>query len=121
MPDNLQLNAIVEGHAGLEGRDLVAAVIRNAPGRVALLSSFGAESSVLLHMVSEIQPDLPVLFLDTLKLFPDTISYREQLSRELGLTNVQNITPDTDDLIRLDSDGTLNQIDKDGCCHIRKT
>ena len=121
MQDSEQLNAIVEGHAGLESRDLVAAVIRNAPGRVALLSSFGAESSVLLHMVSEIKPDLPVLFLDTLKLFPDTIAYREQLARELGLTNVKNITPARDDLIRLDHDGTLHSRDKDACCHIRKS
>ena len=121
LDDAAQLNAIVEGHAGLEGRELVSAVIRNAKGRVALLSSFGAESSVLLHMVSEIQPDLPVLFLDTLKLFPDTIAYREQLARELGLTNVQNIVPDTDDLIRVDANGILHQQDKDACCHVRKT
>lgn len=119
--DAAQLNAIVEGHAGLEGRELVSAVIRNAKGRVALLSSFGAESSVLLHMVSEIEPNLPVLFLDTLKLFPDTIAYREQLARELGLTNVQNIVPDKDDLIRVDANGFLHQIDKDACCNVRKT
>ncbi len=121
MPDNKHLNDIVESYAGLEGRQLVNAAVQHHPGRVALLSSFGAESSVLLHMVSEIAPDLPVLFLDTEKLFPETLHYRDQLVRELGLTNLQNIHPDADDIARVDPDGILNTFDKDLCCHFRKT
>jgi phosphoadenosine phosphosulfate reductase len=124
MPDDVRigdLNAIVESYAGLEGRQLISAAIKNHPGRVALLSSFGAESSVLLHMVSEIAPDLPVLFLDTEKLFPETLAYRDQLVRELGLTNLQNIHPDPEDIARVDPDGILNTFDKDLCCHFRKT
>lgn len=115
------LNNIVESYAGLEGRQLISSVIKNHSGRVALLSSFGAESSVLLHMVSEIAPNLPVLFLDTEKLFPETLAYRDQLVREFGLTNLQNIHPDPDDLARVDPDGVLNTFDKDLCCHFRKT
>ncbi len=121
MPDNKHLNDIVESYAGLEGRQLINAAVKHHPGRVALLSSFGAESSVLLHMVSEIAPDLPVLFLDTEKLFPETLHYRDQLVRELGLTNLQNIHPDADDIARVDPDGILNTFDKDLCCHFRKT
>jgi phosphoadenosine phosphosulfate reductase len=124
MPDDVRisdLNNIVESYAGLEGRQLIATAIRNHPCRIALLSSFGAESSVLLHMVSEIAPDLPVLFLDTEKLFPETLHYRDQLVRELGLTNLQNINPDPDDIARVDPDGILNTFDKDLCCHFRKT
>ncbi len=124
MPDDLRmshLNNIVESYAGLEGRQLIATAIRNHPGKVALLSSFGAESSVLLHMVSEIAPGLPVLFLDTEKLFPETLAYRDQLVRELGLTNLQNIHPDPEDIARVDPDGILNTFDKDLCCHFRKT
>jgi phosphoadenosine phosphosulfate reductase len=124
MPDDastLNLNNIVESYAGLEGRQLIATAIKNHPGRVALLSSFGAESSVLLHMVSEIAPDLPVLFLDTEKLFPETLAYRDQLVRELALTNLRNIHPDPDDIVRVDPDGILNTFDKDLCCHFRKT
>jgi phosphoadenosine phosphosulfate reductase len=116
-----QLNAIIEDSAGLEGRDLMANVIRNNRGRVAVLSSFGAESAVLLHMASEIDPDIPVLFLDTEKLFPETLAYRAKLTREFGLTNVRDLRPDAEDLIQRDVDGTLNQRDKDLCCHIRKT
>ncbi len=124
MPDDQRisnLNNIVESYAGLEGRQLIAAVIKNHPGRVALLSSFGAESSVLLHMVSELAPDLPVLFLDTEKLFPETLLYRSQLVRELGLTQLINIHPDPEDIERVDPDGFLNTFDKDLCCHFRKT
>jgi phosphoadenosine phosphosulfate reductase len=121
MQDENQLNSIVENYAGLEGRQLIAAVVKNHPGRVALLSSFGAESSVLLHMISEIAPDLPVLFLDTEKLFPETLAYRDHLVRELGLRNLQNIHPDAEDIQRVDPDGVLNTFDKDLCCHFRKT
>jgi phosphoadenosine phosphosulfate reductase len=116
-----ELNSIVEGYAGLEGRELIRAVVKNHLGRVALLSSFGAESSVLLHMVSEIDPDLPVIFLDTEKLYQETLDYRDQLVRELGLTNLIDVHPDEEDLQRVDPDGILNSFDKDLCCHFRKT
>jgi phosphoadenosine phosphosulfate reductase len=121
MLDDKRLNAIVESYAGLEGRDLIRAAIKGHPGKVALLSSFGAESSVLLHMVSEIAPELPVIFLDTEKLFPETLAYRDQLTRELGLTNIIHVKPDAEDLDRMDPDGILHSFDKDLCCHFRKT
>lgn len=114
-------NDIVEQYAGIEGRDLVRRVLADHPGRVALLSSFGVESSVLLHMVSEVAPDLPVIFLDTLKLFPETLAYRDRLVRELGLTDVRIITPNNGDLNRTDPECDLHTYDKDLCCHIRKT
>lgn len=121
MPDSASFNNLVENYAGLEGRDLIKTAVRNHAGKVALLSSFGAESSVLLHMVSEIEPDMPVLFLDTEKLFPETLLYRDKLVQELGLSNVITLSPDAGDLAKLDADGFLNQRDKDACCHIRKT
>lgn len=121
MPDSLFSNAVVEQYAGIEGRDLIAQVARDYAGRVALLSSFGAESSVLLHMVSEVAPDLPIIFLDTQKLFPETIAYRDQLVRELGLSNLQIVSPDEADLARTDPAGSLSSRDTDLCCHIRKT
>ena len=121
MPDNLKFNAIVERYAGIEGRDLIAQVARDYAGRVALLSSFGAESSVLLHMLSEVAPDVPVLFLDTGKLFDETIRYRDQLVREFGLTDLRIIAPDEADIARTDPQGDLHGRDTDLCCHIRKT
>ncbi len=115
------LNQTVEHYAGIEGRNLVARVIADHPCRTALLSSFGAESAVLLHMVSEVAPGLPVIFLDTQKLFPETLDYRDRLIRELGLTDVRSVAPDASELARADSDGTLHQRNADQCCHIRKT
>ncbi len=121
MQDDFALNAFVEANAGLEGRDLIRTVVREFPGRVAALSSFGAESSVLLHMISEVAPALPIVFLDTGKLFDETILYRDQLVREFGLTDVRIVQPDPSDLKQLDSDGELHKKDTDLCCHVRKT
>ena len=89
-------------------------------GKIALVSSFGAESAILLHMASEIDPNIPVIFVDTGKLFPETIAYRDQLAQRFGLTNIQTVSPD-DSLIHLkDPNGNLWETDTDGCCHIRK-
>jgi phosphoadenosine phosphosulfate reductase len=121
MPDDSRTREFVEGFAGLEGRELIKAVVATFGKRVALVSSFGAESAVLLHMASEVAPDLPIIFLDTGKLFPETLAYRNQLITELGLTDVRTIHPDTNDLTATDPDGILHQSSTDGCCHIRKT
>ena len=121
MPDDGSHRSQIETYAGLEGRDLIKAVIANHPGRVALVSSFGAESSVLLHMVSEVDRLLPVIFLDTEKLFPETLAYRDQLTAELGLTDVRTIHPDANDLKIWDADGELHKASTNQCCHIRKT
>jgi phosphoadenosine phosphosulfate reductase len=110
-----------ETYAGLDGRDLIKAVVRDYAGRAALVSSFGAESSVLLHMVSEIDAGLPIIFLDTEKLFPETLDYRDALIAELGLTNVRVVRPDPNDVKIWDPDGDLNRQSTDQCCHIRKT
>ena len=100
MPDNVIDNSVVERYAGLEGRDLITSILRDYPDHTALVSSFGAESAVLLHMVSEVDPDLPVVFLDTGKLFQETLDYRDRLIAELGLTNVRSVKPDSFDLER---------------------
>ena len=85
-------------------------------GRVALVSSFGAESVVLLHMVALIDPALPVLFLETGMLFPETLTYQQEVSATLGLTDVRLIRP-----FPGDEDGTLHLRDTDACCNLRKT
>jgi phosphoadenosine phosphosulfate reductase len=102
------------------------AVLRQAvtellPGDLAIVSSFGADSSVLLHMVSEVDKTLPVYFLETGKHFPETLEYVETLKRQLGLTNVIALHPDAKDIERFDPAGDLWETDPDSCCHIRKT
>jgi phosphoadenosine phosphosulfate reductase len=113
--------SIFENYAGLEGRQLLGPILRDFRGRAAVVSSFGAESSVLLHMVAEVDPATPVIFLDTGKHFWETLSYRSMLIDKLGLTGVRSIEPDAVDLASTDPDGLLHKSDADLCCHIRKT
>ena len=88
-------------------------------GRTALVSSFGAESVVLLHMVAITDKRLPVLFIDTEMLFTETLVYQQEVSERLGLTNVQIIR--AADATSRDPDGTLHKTDPDACCALRKT
>jgi phosphoadenosine phosphosulfate reductase len=88
--------------------------------KLALVSSFGAESAVLLHLVSKVKPDMPVLFLDTGMLFGQTLDYRRQLAAKLGLTDVRDLRPAYHDLATGDPEAKLWQTDTDACCEIRK-
>lgn len=90
-------------------------------GRIALVSAFGAESVVLLHLVSVMDPTLPVLFIDTEMLFPETLGYQAEVAQKLGLTNVKVIRPDPTAVFARDNDGLLHQSDPDACCNLRKT
>ena len=96
------------------------AIHRQFPGRIALVSSFGAESVTLLHLVASVDPGIPVIFLETGKHFAQTISYRKKLARDLGLTNVRDVTPDIRELSEEDPDGELWRTDPDACCTLRK-
>ncbi len=115
-----RIDALRLTYGGARPRDVLAGVHAEFPGQVALISSFGADAAVLLHMVSEIDRAFPVLMLDTLMLFQETLDYQRELVGILGLTNVRNLRPDPADLLREDPDDTLNRRDTDGCCDIRK-
>ena len=109
-------------HAESKAEVLLEDVIRQQyPGAVALVSSFGAESAVLLHMVARIDPTTPVLFLETGMLFAETLAYQRELAARLGLADVRLIRPEPADLAADDPDGTLHCDNADGCCFIRKT
>lgn len=102
-----------------------AAVLRYAvttlfPGQIALTSSFGADSAVLLHMLSTVDRAVPVLFLDTGKLFPETLTYRDRLVGRFGLRNVRSVTPLQTTLEAEDPDDFLWSSDPDRCCAVRK-
>ena len=90
-------------------------------GRVALVSSFGAESVVLLHLLSVISPHTPVLFIDTQMLFAETIAYQKTLAEKLYLTDIRRLSPDPAQVAMEDPDGTLHQFNTDACCALRKT
>ncbi|MDB5613591.1 MAG: phosphoadenylyl-sulfate reductase [Devosia sp.] len=91
------------------------------PGDLAIVSSFGADSAVLLHLVAQVDPSMPVYFLQTGKHFTETLDYVETLKKHLGLINVHAIHPSPDDVKRFDPTGNLWETDPDSCCHIRKT
>ena len=106
---------------GTDTVDMLTSVLREGlAGDVAVVSSFGAESAVLLHLVAQISRDLPVLFLDTGKHFAETIAYRDTLVSHLGLTNLQIISPDSETIRKRDESGLRWSYDPDGCCEIRK-
>ena len=90
-------------------------------GPVALVSSFGAESVVLLHMIAEIDKATPVIFLDTEMLFPETLIYQREVAVHLGLTDVRIASPDRGEVLTEDVDGILHLADTDACCDLRKT
>jgi phosphoadenosine phosphosulfate reductase len=100
---------------------LARAVDEQFKGKIALVSSFGIESTILLHAISEIDRTVPIIFLDTGKLFPETLAYRDRLVAYLGLTDVRSVRPSGAQLAAWDPDGRLWEKDADLCCAIRKT
>ncbi len=114
-----RLNDRYRHHAAIEV--LRRAVTDPDLGQVALVSSFGAESVVLLHMVSRVAPGLPVLFIDTQMLFPETLAYQQKVAERLSLTNVQVITASEAEIAAHDPEGTLHKVNPDACCDFRKT
>ncbi|MEJ8574389.1 phosphoadenylyl-sulfate reductase [Microbaculum marinum] len=106
---------------GASAQDLITYTLKElAPGRTSVVSSFGADSAVLLHLVSRIAPDTPVIFLETGKHFPETLAYREELVERLGLTDVRIARPEPARLRALDPGGNLFDRNSDLCCAIRK-
>ena len=89
-------------------------------GRTAAVSSFGAESAVLLHMIAAIDRDVPVIFTNTQKMFGETLAYRDTLAETLGLTDLRVYRPDPRLLAAKDATGLRWSYDPDGCCAIRK-
>ncbi len=115
---------VAELNRAFAGADPVAVlgrVLADHPGRAATVSSFGAESVVLLHLLAQVDRDAPVLFLDTEMLFPATLAYQREVAETLGLTGVRVIRPDRATTFAGDPDGDLHRRDPDLCCALRKT
>jgi phosphoadenosine phosphosulfate reductase len=99
---------------------LSAALGELFPGRIAVVSSFGAESAVLLHIVAGIDRATPVLFVDTGRHFAETLDYRDRLVERLGLSAVRSVGPTAAEVASLDADLSRAVWDPDGCCAFRK-
>jgi phosphoadenosine phosphosulfate reductase len=101
--------AVVQGALREIGRD-----------KLAVVSSFGTESAALLKIVADVDPAIPVIFLDTGWLFQETLDYRDTLTHLLGLRDVRSIKPLDVTLRREDAEGELWLSNPDACCQIRK-
>ena len=113
-----ELNADWREQSALQAINFAAK--QKFPGRIAVTSSFGTESAVLLDLVSKIDTSIPILFLDTNKHFKATLEYRDTLSTHFGLKNIVILTASSADLLTHDPDGILYKSDTDKCCEIRK-
>ncbi len=106
---------------GADGCHILRIAMRTAmPGRIAAVSSFGAESAVLLSIIAGIDPSMPVVFLDTARHFPETLAYRSDLARRLGLSDVRDVVPAALAVADRDPSGELWHFDPDACCDLRK-
>lgn len=99
---------------------IAAAVKQVGRDRLAVVSSFGTESAALLKLAADVDPAIPVVFLDTGWLFEETLAYRDTLTKLLGLTDIRTIHPLNDTLDREDKDRDLWFSNPDQCCFIRK-
>lgn len=118
---DLRARSLASRFVSAQAQEILAhAIQQEFKGRIALVSSFGAESAALLHLVSEIDPATPVVFLDTQKHFAQTLSYRKKLAAQLGLSNVIDVRPDSVGVAARDVGGDLWKNDPDACCTLRK-
>lgn len=131
LDDSASADPAIEAHlaraaamaAAFEGKhplDILNGAIDAFGAGITLVSSFGAESAVLLHLVSRIDKNFPVIFIDTDKHFAQTLDYKNELAERLGLTNVTVAKPDPDVLREVDPKGDLWKRDPDACCSVRK-
>ncbi|NJL07002.1 MAG: phosphoadenylyl-sulfate reductase [Methylacidiphilales bacterium] len=120
MPLPAEANALQAQFEGADAAVIVRAALERYAREVAVVSSFGAESAVLLHLVAAADPATPVLFVDTGRHFPETLSYRDALTKRLGLVDVRSIGPAPAEVTQRDPDESRAIWDPDGCCALRK-
>ena len=119
--DPIAASRLSDRLAALDAQALLRlAIVDLFPGKIALVSSFGADSAVLLHMIAQIDAKTPVVFIDTGQLFPETLAYRESLADHLGLLDIRSVGPDKAEVAATDPDHFLWSSDPDRCCATRK-
>lgn len=118
---NDRATRLLDQYGHLQGVSLIEPMVHEEfNGRITMTSSFGTEAAALLALVAEVDRDLPVIFLDTRKLFGETHTYREQLVDQLGMTNIRIMRPDEEKLKADDPNGMLFASDTAKCCYLRK-
>ncbi len=121
MPLGILVETLNQRYAGVPTVDMLKDVLADPEiGEAVVVSSFGTESAVLLHLISEANAALPVIMVDTGKLFGETLRYRDQLQRQLRLSNIKIAIPEPGELAEKDPGGILWSQDIDACCDVRK-
>jgi phosphoadenosine phosphosulfate reductase len=116
-----QVAALNARFAGVPTAQMLAELLSGElRGRVALVSSFGAESAVLLDLIAAADRSVPLIFINTQKMFGETLAYRDSLTEQLGFTDLRVFRPDPHDIAAQDAKSMRWAYDPDGCCHLRK-
>lgn len=121
-PLQAKVDALNERYRHHSATSVMEAALKDPQaGKLALVSSFGAESVVLLHMAAVVDRSIPVVFVDTEMLFTETLVYQQEVAERLHLDNVEIIRASDATLAAEDPGGTLHKFDTDACCSLRKT
>lgn len=107
---------------GVDTVEMLETLLAERPfQQIGIVSSFGAESAVLLHLIARIDKTIPLIFVNTQKMFGETLAYRDELAERLGFTDLRVYRPDPYLLAQKDATGLRWSYDPDGCCDLRKT
>jgi len=112
-----RLNAELRGKSPQE---IIRVALREFGRRLTYVSSFGSESAAMLSLIAEVDPQMPILFIDTGMHFHQTLQYRDTLSAHLGLTDIRTFHPVKEEVKAVDPRGVLNKTDPNACCEVRK-
>lgn len=116
--DALRLN---NRYRGTSTEEMLADLLASPPFKqVGLVSSFGAESAVLMHLIASIDKAVPLIFVNTQKMFGETLAYGDELVERLGFTDLRVYRPDPYLIAAKDQTGLRWSYDPDGCCDLRK-
>ena len=119
--DDFNIKALNSKFADGEPRSILEHSILNLfKNKIAYVCSFGSESAIILHLISKISKDIPIIILNTHFLFKETIEYKNELLKLLGLRNYREVFPDDKLLKKLDSNNDLWKTEADKCCNLRK-
>tara|TARA_B100000029_G_scaffold79792_1_gene71301 strand:+ start:3805 stop:4503 length:699 start_codon:yes stop_codon:yes gene_type:complete len=121
MLNNSEFQKLSEKFSKLDSINLLNVMIKKIfSKKIVLTSSFGSESIVILHMISKIDRSTPVIFINTGKLFPETLDYAKKIINLLKLNNILVLKPLNKDLKIKDPNENLYKKNPDECCKIRK-
>ena len=113
----MDLKTLCEKYSPYDHRSRLEKVFRDFD-RVLVTSSFGTTSAILLHHLQQVQPEHPVVFIDTKFHFGETHRYKNTLSEQLGL-NVLSIVPNRNENQFTEMDYTW-AYQPDDCCYVNK-